>query len=131
MRAMVVRYTLRTGAVEKNLMPGGAKSFWKFELCWRKATIQVKNFAAPIAMEVVVMLLARHFVASCIAGNLHGLQPPLVHEILNVPIDRCDSETSVMAPGAFQSFIRGQRPVHLEECLTDRRFLSCIALFHH
>jgi len=122
--------TLRTGAIEEELMPGGAKPLRKFEFRRRKATIQVKNFATPIAIEVVVMVLAPHFVASCIAGNLHGLQPPLVHELLNVPIVRRDSEASVMAPGAFQSLIRGQRPVHLEECLTDRRFLSCIALFH-
>lgn len=111
-------------------MPGDAKPLRKFEFCWRKATIQVKNFAAPIAVEVVVMLLARHFVASCIAGNLHGLQPSLVHEILNVPVDRCNSKASVMTSGAFQSFIRGQRPVHLDECLTNRRLLSCVALFH-
>ena len=111
-------------------MPGGAKPLRKFEFCWREATIQVKNFAATIAVEVVMMLLARHFVASFIAGNLHGLEPSLVHQILNVSIDRCDSKASVMASGAFQSFIRGQRPVHLEECLTDRRLLSCIALFH-
>jgi hypothetical protein len=64
MRATAIRNTLRTGAVEKELVPGGAKSFGKVEFCRRKAPLQVKNLAASIAMEVVVMLLARHFVAS-------------------------------------------------------------------
>jgi len=111
-------------------MPSGAKPLREFEFRRRKAPLEVKNLAARIAMEVVVMFLAGYFVARYITRDIYRLQPFLTHQILNVPVDRGNSQASVMAPGAFQSFIRRQRPVHLEECLTDRRLLSCIALFH-
>jgi len=111
-------------------MPGGAKPLRKFEFRRRKAPLQVKNLAARIAMEVVVMLLAGHFVARCITGDIYRLQPFLTHQILNVSIDRGNSQASMMTPGSFQSFFGRQRSVRLEECLTNRRLLSCIALFH-
>ena len=42
------RNTLRTGAIEDELMPGGAKPLRKFEFCWRNATIQVKTLPHPL-----------------------------------------------------------------------------------
>ena len=111
-------------------MSGDTKPFRKFEFRRRKASLQVKNLAARIAMEVVMMFFAGYFVAGFIARHVHRLQPFFYHQILNISIDRGDSEASMMTPGGLESLIRSQRSVRFDECLADRRLLSCIALFH-
>jgi len=111
-------------------MPGRPEALWKLRRYRRHASLKVKNFAALIAMEMIVMGLARNLVAGCLTGNLYRLQPFLFNEILNVPIDRGDSEAAMTEPGGFQSLIRRQRPVCIEERLTNRRFLFCIAPLH-
>jgi hypothetical protein len=81
-------------------------------------------------MEVIVMLFACHFVPRCVARNLHRLEPFLLYQVLNVSIDRGDSESSMMPPSDFQGLIGRQRPVRLEEGRADRGLLFCLALFH-
>lgn len=111
-------------------MADRAEALWKLRRYRRHASFEVKNFATGIAMEMIVMFLARDLVAGCLAGNLYRLQPFLFHKILNVPINRGDSEAAMMEPGGFQSLVGRQRAICIEECVTNRRFLFCIALFH-
>jgi len=111
-------------------MPGRPEALWKLRRYRRHASPKVKNFATGIAMEVIMMSLARNLVAGCLTGNLYRLQPFLFHEILNVSIDCGDSEAAMMKPGGFQSLVRRQRPICIEECLTNRRLLFCIAPLH-
>ena len=56
-------------------------------------------------MEVVVMLLACHFITSGIAGKLDRLQPFLLHQSLNVAIDGGDTQLAMVALRGFQSLI--------------------------
>lgn len=123
-------YTVGTGAIKENLMPGRPEALWGLRCYQRRASPKVKNLATGIAMEVIMMSLARNLVAGCLTGNLYRLQPFLFHQILDVPIDRGNSEAAMMKPGGFQSLVRRQRPICIEECLTNRRLLFCIALLH-
>ena len=69
-------------------MSGGAKSLWEFRRGLCNAAFQVEHLATGIAVEVMVVLFARYFIAGCIARNLHRLQPFFFDEALDIAIDR-------------------------------------------
>ena len=111
-------------------MAGRAKSAGKFGLQLRDTSVKVKELAALVAMEVVMMLLSRNFVTGRVSGKRYHLQPFLGHQSLNIPIYRGNSQSRMMEPGSFQSLVRRERPVIFKKRLADRCFLFCIASFH-
>jgi hypothetical protein len=123
-------YTVGTSAIQEDLMPSRLESFWKFRHCRRHTSLKVKNLATGIALEVVMMFLACHLVAGCLAGNLYRLQPAFGDQCLDVSINGRDSEGWVTQLRTLPDFFCGERSISFCECLPNGRFLPCLSLIH-
>ena len=86
----------------------------------RKTGVQLKNFTARLAVEVVVMLFPGQFVMRYFAGKLHRGQPAFLQQHLYVPIHRGDSQPAMIAGRQFQHFVGIKRPVRRLERGPDR-----------
>lgn len=94
-------------------------------------SLQFKELLASIALEMMVMGFAGYFVPGGVAGNIYRLQPSLVHQRLDVAIDRRLAKSRMMALRALQNFVRRQWPVGFEKGVANRCFLPGIyASFH-
>ena len=111
-------------------MSRSAKSARKLGLHLGDTSFEVKELAALIAMEVVVVFLSRKFVSVRISGNRHNLQPFLCYKSLNVAIHGGNSQPWMMEPGGLQSLVWREWPLILEKSLSDRRLLLCVAFLH-
>jgi hypothetical protein len=79
---------LRGKSVQKELMASRSKAARQFRLERRKTSLQFVKPLALVALEVMMMSLAGHFIASGITGNLDGLQPSLGHQRLDISLTR-------------------------------------------
>jgi hypothetical protein len=80
------RDTRRTGAVNEKFVTGCAKppgQFW-FALC--SASFEVVQFATFVALEVMMVLFAGHFVARDVARHFDRLQPSFLYQRLDVSV---------------------------------------------
>jgi hypothetical protein len=112
-------------------MTGRPKASRQFWLERGKTSFKFVKLLASIALEVMMMGLPGYFISSGIAGNLYGLQPSLLNQRLDVPIDGCLAQSWMVALCTLQNFIRRQRPVSFKEGIADCRLLPCIYLSFH
>ncbi|HVT99909.1 MAG TPA: hypothetical protein VHE33_20585, partial [Acidobacteriaceae bacterium] len=116
--------TRRTGAVNEKFVTGCAKpprQFW-FALC--SASFEVIQLATFVALEVMMMLFAGHFVARSIARQFNRLQPSLLNQRLDVSVHRGNSNARVELLRRSESFFRRQRPIGFRKSLSNGSLLS-------
>jgi len=120
-------YTRRTGAVNEKLVTGCAKppgQFW-FALC--SASFEVIQFATFVALEVMVVLFAGHFVARRIARYFDRLQPSFLDQRLDVSVHSGNPKASVVLLCRSENFFRRQRPIGFCKSLSNGSLLSGIS----
>ena len=81
-------YTCRTGAVNVKLVTGCAEPPGQFWFALRSASFEVVQFATFVALEVMMMLFACHFVARGVARDFDRLQPSFLNQPLDVSVHR-------------------------------------------
>ena len=67
-------------------MTRGAEATRQARFHFDIAALQLKDFAAGVAMEMVMVFLASHFVTCGIAGYFYRQQPVLFHQRTDVPV---------------------------------------------
>ena len=102
--------TRRTGAVNVKLVPGCAKTPGQFWLALCNASFEVIQFAACVALEVMMMLFAGHFEVRRVAKHLDRLQPSFLDQRLDTSVDRGNPNARVVLLCRSENFFRGQRP---------------------
>jgi hypothetical protein len=121
---------IATNSVEKELMPGRAKSSGELGLHLCDASFEIEKLAALVAMEMVVMILSRDFISVGISGKRYDPQPLLGYQVLDVAVYRGNAQPRMMALGRQENLGWRQRPVCLPKSRANCRFLPCVALFH-
>jgi len=119
--------TRRTGAVNVILVPGCAKTLGQFWLALHSASFEVVQLAALVALEVMMMLFAGHFVARRVARYFDRLQPSFLHQRLDVSVHRGNSNAWVVLLGQSQRFFRRQRPTGFCKSLSNGSLLSGVS----
>lgn len=118
-------------SIEKELVPGLAKATRQFRLERRNTSFEFIQLFTSVALEVVVMLFPSYFISRRMAGNLYRLQPALIHQGLNVSIDRSLAECRVMTLRSLQNLVRREWPIGFDKGVADGRLLPCVDLFFH
>ena len=98
--------------------------FW-FALC--SASFEVVQFATFVALEVMMMLFACHFVARGVAGDFDRLQPSFLNQRLDVSVHRGNPNAWVVLLCQPENFFRRQRPIGFCKSLSNRSLLSGIS----
>lgn len=99
------RGAIRANSVNEDLVPRGTKSFRKLQLPLRGTPFQIEESSTTIAVEVMVVFLARDFIPGCFTRNLHRFQPVFLHQVLDIPVNRRDPKAPMVAPCRMQRFI--------------------------
>jgi hypothetical protein len=86
-------------------MSGGTEPAGDLWFEGRNATLKLIQLSAPVALEMMMMFFARHFVSSGITRDFDRLQPSLVDQRLNIAIHGSDTKGRVMALRPFQNFV--------------------------
>lgn len=80
-------------------------------LDFRNVPTELKDSAALLAMEVVMVRLAGRLVNRPHPGKIYGHKPTLLEEGLNRAIHRGNSQTARLGPRSFKNLRRGKRPL--------------------
>lgn len=100
-----------------------AREFWaKAEI----ATLELEDFAAGVAAEVMVMRLAGDFITECFTGHGDGREPVVLEQSPDVAVDSGDAEAADLGLRGGQHLLRREWPVGTLKCFSDRSFLPCI-----
>jgi len=91
------------------------------------AAFEFIDLAADGAAEVMVVLLAGHFVTSRSARHLYGCQPAVFKQRRDVAIDRCKAYAIDVRFSERQGFFRRQWTIGCREGTSDRVFLFSIS----
>jgi hypothetical protein len=121
---------LGANPVEKELMAGCTEAARELRLEW-DAPVKFIQLSALIALEMMVMIFSSNFISRRITGNLYRLQPALIHERLNVSINRSLAESRVITLRPLQNFVWREWPVGFDEGIADGCLLPCIDLSFH
>lgn len=106
------------------------KTRWQIRFYLHRATRQIKYLAAVPAVKMMVMRLARHFIAGRIARQIYRRQPAFFHQRLDVPVYRRNAKSLDLAPGMLQYFLRSQGTIYCDKNIANRRLLPRVALQH-
>lgn len=90
----------------------------------------LENPPTLVAVEVVVVRFAGHFVARRLAGELDGREPAGVEEELDRPINCGDSEAGLLALGGDEHLVGAEGPVRLGKNVANRLPLISIPFGH-
>ena len=91
---------------------------------------QFIKLATVVAVEVVMMLLARNLVTRRFTWNLNRGQPAILDQRFDVSINGSNSQTLVVLLRGRQSFFQRERSISLGKCFADSVFLSCVTDIH-
>jgi hypothetical protein len=80
-----------TLSIQNNLVPSDAKTGRNHFLQSIQARLRIKDTAAPIAMEVVVVTLAGRFVSWGFAWEINGSNHSILQQGLDIAIDGSDA----------------------------------------
>ena len=88
--------TRRTCAINVKFVSGRAKTLGQFWPALRSASFEVIQLATFVALEVMMMLFAGHFVTFGVAKYIDRLQPPFLNQRLDVSVHRSNPNTRVV-----------------------------------
>jgi hypothetical protein len=119
-----------TIAVEEELVPSRGESARQLRFGFRDAALQIKEPSAGVAMEVMMMLLPREFIASRLSRNLNGNKPPFVNQAQNIAVDGGDPDCWMVFHRSLEHFIGRQRSIRLFKGTPDGGLLLRVPLIH-
>ena len=112
-------------------MAGALKAARKPGLDLHIATLQLKEFAAFVAPEVVMMLLASYFVATWAARDRDRRQPVVRQQRVDVAVDGGEAQAFYLLLSKLQCFFVRERPIRLGEGIANSVFLSSVSSLDH
>ncbi len=104
-------------------MPACAKTPRELRFQLNRAAFQLENFPTSLAVEVVVVIFARHLIPSRLAWQLDRGQPSLVHKRADVAIYRRDTDSVDFTLRHRERLFGGERTICVEKRRPDRVFL--------
>ena len=127
-----VRYCLvdgagGAGAVDEELVAGGAEASGELGAALGDAAFEVVELAALVALEMMMVGFAGQLVAGGVAGELDGLQPAFLHERLDVSVDGGDAERRMVLLGGAENFFGRERTPGRCEGFADGGLLPCVS----
>ncbi len=119
--------TRRTCAVNVKVVPGCAKTLGQFRPALGNTPLQVVQLPAVVALKVVMMFFARHFVPLGISRYFDRLQPSFLNQRLDVSVHRGNPNTRMVLLCRLENFFRRQRPVGSCKSLSNGSLLSGVS----
>ena len=113
----------RATSGQEELMTGHLKAFGKIRLELNAAAGHLEDLAALIAAKMMVMFLARNFIASRLPGQSDRGQPVLFHQSADIAIAGCYADPFHQLSGVTQRLFRRKRPIRTEKRRANGIFL--------
>ena len=107
-------------------MAGDAEAPWESGVSVELAALQLKDFAAAVAAEVVVMSFSGDLIPQGFARHGNGCKPVILQQRADVAIYGGDTQTFNLGLRRTQYLFRGKWPVCPLKCFADRCFLACV-----
>ena len=92
-----------------------------------EAGVELEDFSAGAAMEMMMVFLTGELIVSDLAGKFDGSEPAFVEQHLNVAIDGGDTEACVFAGGELEDLVGVERAVGGKEGGPDGATLTGVA----
>lgn len=108
-------------------MAGHAKAARKLRTEAEIAAFQLKDLAAAVTTEVVMMRLAGHFVPKRLTGHRHRGEPIALQQRSNVSVDRGYAQTADLSLCGTKHLFRREWSVCPLKRFANRSFLTCVA----
>ena len=106
------------------------KAFGKVRLELNAAAGHLEDLAALVAAKMMVMLLARNFVARRLSRQSDRDQPLLFHQSADIAINGCNADAFHQLSGVAQRFFRRKRPIRAQKRRTNGVFLPRLSCLH-
>ena len=124
--------TVRAKAVEKEFVTGGPETSRQFGPERSNTSLEFVKFFAVIALKVMMVCLARHFVTGRRAWNFDLFEPAILYQQLDISVNGCLAEIRMMALRTGENFIWRERPAGFKKGIADGCFLPGLnALLHN
>jgi len=107
--------TICAAAIQEELVSRHTEAAWKLPLDFQTTPFHLKDFAAIIAVEMMMMLFAGNLVTGRLPGDFHGHQPLIVNQGSNVAINRSDADSFNELLSIVKSLFRRKRPASKEK----------------
>lgn len=108
-------------------MAGDPEAAGKLGVGVKIATFELKDLAAAVTAEVVMMGLSGNLVAQRLTRHGDRGEPVALEQSTDVSIDSSDAEAGNLRLSCGQHLLRRERPVGTLKCFTDCSFLACIS----
>jgi hypothetical protein len=115
------------GAVDEVLVAGVLEAARELGFGLDRAAFEFVDGSAEVALEVMVMRFAGHFVAGGVAWNLDRGEPFVFDEAADVAVDGCDAERIDLFLRERECLIGRERTVGFDEGGADGVFLAGVA----
>ena len=98
--------TISATAIEEELVARHTEAAWKLPLNFQTTPLYLKDFAAIIAMEMMMMLFAGNLITGRFSWKFNAHQPLIVQERTNIAIDSSDADALYKLLRITESFFR-------------------------
>src|SRR5262245_33554831 len=93
-----------------------------------RAAVHFEDFSTTLAVEVVMVSLARQLLARRFARDLHGLHHARIREKLERPVDGGHADAGDAALGLRENLSRAERDARFADHIADRLPLPGLSL---
>ena len=113
-------------SIEEELVAGHSKASRQLRLELDTTPFHLKDFAAGVAVEVVMVFLARYLVTRRFTRELNTYQPLVIDQVSNVAVDRRDADSFHLLLRIGEGFLWREWPVRIQERRSNSLLLSGI-----